>query len=228
MFTYWTSSSLSVPESFPVWQARFPSFRLFGDDDVLHLLPSDELRTLYSQISLPACKSDIARLILLREYGGLYVDSHAGPADGDRLAETLDILSSYELVLFSKAWECKSETDFNLMNTALAARAHTALLDKLIAVVLENLAKQRNMEQQTRKYVPYHLFGLTGTGTIIECFYDQTKKPFDIKPEYRSKIFQYNMPTLESPGFKIYQFYGYRKPGGHWSERQQNELLFTE
>jgi len=226
LFTYWHNSELVLPPSTPAWRERFPDFTVFGDEDVIPLLGSDELRELYMQIGIPACKSDIARLVLLRAYGGLYIDAHAAPAEGDRLAETLDALSFYELLLFSKAWHAKAETDFNLMNTVIAARRHAPALDTLIDAVFANLVRHRQMEREKQNYVPYHLFSLTGTMVMIDCFFAPSPNGYFIRPEFEERVHLYEMTSPTAPGFHLYQFYGYRKPGEHWSERQKHERLF--
>ena len=67
---------------------------------------------------------------------------------------------------------------------------------------------------------------------MLECIFDKTAKnawrlDWDMKPEFRKTIgFRY-MPTESSLGFHIYKFYGYRKEGEHWSERQKHERLFA-
>ncbi len=225
MFTYWNNPELTVPPSLPIWQDRFPAFKVLGDEDVLPLLTSDQLRKLYIKISLPACKSDIARLVLLQKYGGLYIDAHAAPMNGDKLAETLDILSRYELVLFSKAWQAKAENDFNLMNTAIAARRGAPSINHLLSTAFANLFRQYRLEQENG-YVPYHLFNLTGTMVMIDCFFLNTKNGYVIRPELEDMIHLYKMTGPSAPGFELYKFYNYRKLGQHWSERQTRECLF--
>lgn len=63
---------------------------------------------------------------------------------------------------------------------------------------------------------------------MVECIFDQSTRPPSIKPELKEKVLLHVMQTEPSPGFHIYQFYEYRKPGDHWSERQQRERLFKE
>ena len=109
LFTYWTSPTLEEPPSGKAWRVQYPGFRIFCDDDVRPLLSPGHLHH-YDKIALPACRSDLARLVLLREYGGLYVDAHAGPTQGERLAETLDALASVELVFLPGLYEGTSPT----------------------------------------------------------------------------------------------------------------------
>jgi hypothetical protein len=222
MFTYWTGQA-EEPESFDVWRDKYPKFSVFGDEDVLPLLKSDDFRDIYHQIGIPACKSDIARLVLLREYGGLYIDSHMGPSSGSRLAETLEGLARFELILFSKKWE----QGFNFMNGVLAARRQAPVLDLLIDKAFSNLICHKHMEDETSDYVPYNIFSLTGTAVMLEIIFDATAWGV-MKREFKERVDFHVMETGDSPGFHIYQFYGYRKPGEHWSERQQRERLFRK
>ena len=41
----------------------------------------------YQRIRIPACKSDIARLVALYEWGGLYVDCHCGIRDAELIGQ---------------------------------------------------------------------------------------------------------------------------------------------
>ncbi len=226
IFTYWTGSEINTPPSATAWQERYPAFKVFGDQDVLPFLDSPLQRDLYDGITLPAGKSDIARLVLLRAHGGLYLDAHTAPADGDRLAETIEALSSVELILFSKLWMVDGTGGFNLMNTVLAARRHSPLLDALIGAIFTNLRAHREAEDMSSDYVPYNLFKLTGTMVFLEQFFEQSEKSFKIIENFKQQILVHGMKSASSPGFEIYRSYGYRKPGQHWSERQQHERLF--
>jgi hypothetical protein len=225
LFTYWTNPTLDEPPSAKAWRAQYPGFRIFSDDDVRQLLSPTHLH-LYDKIALPACKSDVARLILLREYGGLYIDAHAGPTQGERLAETLDALASVELVLFCRAYMKKSPDETHLMNGAIAGRRHSVLLTQLIDCAFDHLSQQNAAESAASGYVHYTLWGIAGTWILLKCFFDLSLKPNDIKPEFKGMILVRHLATAEEPGFQVYKYYGYRQPGEHWSERQKTECLF--
>lgn len=214
------------PPSVSAWRAIYPNFKVFDDDAVMDLIPSGFTRRLYQQIVLPAAKSDLARLLLLNQFGGLYVDAHTGPSDPGRLVETFDHLSAYELVIYGKQWEIKQAHDFNLMNTVILARAKSSLIQMLIDRVSGNLAQQYDKEQSIGGYSPYSLHDLTGTQVIIKSFFENGVWPPPLAKIFDSKIKIVSMPSAESEGFHIYQFYDYRTPGSHWSEREKVEPLF--
>jgi hypothetical protein len=225
LFSYWTSPTLDEPPSAEAWRAKYPDFRFFRDDDVRPLLSPERLN-LYDRITLPACKSDVARLVLLREYGGLYVDAHAGPTQGERLAETLDALSSFELTLFCRAYEKKSRNEIHLMNGAIAGRRRSELLDRLIDCAFDHLTQQSVAEAAAAGYVRYSLWGIAGTWILLKCFFDLSVEPHEIKPEFRKTILVRHLATAEESGFEVYKYYGYREPGQHWSQREKTERLF--
>lgn len=226
LFTYWVNPTLLEPPSAEAWRLQYPGFRIFCDDDVRPLLSPERLQ-LYDEISLPACKSDVARLVLLREYGGLYMDAHAGPTQPEGLAETIDALASFELVLFCRAYLKKTPDETHLMNGAIAGRRHSLLLDQLIDCAFDHLAKQKAAESATSDYVHYTLWGIAGTWILLKCFFDLSLKPNDLKTEFKDKILVRHLASAGEPGFEVYKFYGYREPGTHWSERQKHERLFV-
>ena len=153
LFTFWTVFSLAVPDSVQAWCKRFPDFVTFKDEDVLPLLDSDHYRDLYKRISIPACKADIARLALLREHGGVYVDLHTGPSDGDALAETIEDLARFDLLLFGKGWE----GSFNFMNSILIARRQAPVLQLILDGAFTNLINHERREANSTEHIPYHV-----------------------------------------------------------------------
>lgn len=215
---------MTEPEAFGVWRERYPSFALFRDEDVLPLLDCDLYRELYKRIRIPACKSDIARLALLREYGGLYVDSHIGPSAGEALAETLSHLARYELILFSQGWS----SGFNFTNGVLAAHRRAPVFDLMIDMAFENLIAHKKREEQTSEHVKYHIFNLTGTQVMVSTMFEHVDGAWGLKPDYRDKVQFHVMESGWSAGFHVYRYQGYRKPGQHWSERQLVERLFED
>lgn len=222
LFTFWAGAASVQPESVGAWRERYPDFAVFNDEDVAPLLDTDEQREIYQKIRIPACRSDVARLVLLREHGGLYLDAHMGPSSGDRLAETLSDLARYDLILFSWGWK----SQFNFMNGVLAARRRAPVLDLLITKAFDNLVAHKRCEDATSEYIKYNIFNLTGTWVMVQCMFQNIGGTWDRKPEYKEKVRFHVMETGSSPGFQIYKFYGYRKPGEHWSERQLSERLF--
>ncbi|ATQ68411.1 MULTISPECIES: glycosyltransferase [Methylosinus] len=222
-FTFWSGLEAHEPEAVHAWRRSYPSFTLFGDADVLPLFDSDAQREIYKKIRIPACKSDVARLALLRHHGGLYVDAHTGPSSSERLAETLGDLARYELILFSKGWE----TNFNFMNGVLAARRRLPIFDRLLERAFDNLVAHKRREAETTGHVEYNIFRLTGTRVMLELMFDNVRRNWEMKPEFRENIHFHVMASDSSPGFQIYK-YRYRKPGAHWSERQLTERLFED
>lgn len=226
LFMYWTSSSAANPASASAWKRLYPEFRLFTDEDVMPLLPKDFV-TIYKSIRLPSAKSDIARLFLLREHGGLYIDAHVGPTSPSQLLETVERLSRFNLILFGKGWVLKDEEDFDLMNGVMAARRHAPELDIVIEEVVGNIKSQWEKERNSPTYHPYNLHVLTGTYVLVQTLFDLTTPP-KIRSEMSNSILVHFMKDNVQSGFSLSAFNGYRKTGLHWSERQTNERLFAE
>jgi hypothetical protein len=227
LFMYWTGNADECPSSVTAWQQLYENFAVYTDDHVIPLLPTG-FRSVYEQIRLPAAKSDLARLLLLREHGGLYVDAHVGPTLPSHLLATLDPLFSHNVILFGKGWAMQKETDFDLMNGVLAARRMAPELNIVIDIVINNILDHQVKENNTPGYVPYSLFSLTGTYTIVRAFFDQVApRPF-LKREFENKIAIHYMKDNRSSGFELAAYYTYRRPGNHWSEREKLERFFRD
>lgn len=226
LFMFWTNPEVKSPSGALAWHKLYPNFKVFSEADVLPLLPST-IAPLWSKIGIPAAKSDLARLLLLREYGGLYVDSHVGPTDPEELVQTIDLLSSYALVLFGHGWDMKSETDFSLTNSVIAARKKAPELDSLISLVCSNIIEQHEKELATDEYVPYDLWGMTGTYPIIQTFFGHNGLRPIIKDEFDGRVCVYFMKDNESSGFQLAANKSYQTANNHWSLRQKTERFFV-
>lgn len=227
LFMYWTNPEIELPPAVNAWRNLYPEFRVFDDNDVEALL-KPEFIPVFRSIRLPSAKSDLARFLLLREHGGFYIDAHMGPTAPARLLETLEKLTAFNLILFGQGWKMKTETDFDLMNGAIAARKGAPELDLAIDRIIYNILDQRKKELQTQDYVSYNLFYLTGTYILLQAFFDDVRPRFRLNHQFESTIFVHFMKDNLQSGFEIGAWNTYRKPDGHWSERQQRERFFID
>lgn len=234
-FTYWTNGSSAIaPEreaDFKAmvadWTSKFPAFRVFSDADVEPLL-DPEFAALFRRIRIPACKSDIARLILLREFGGLYVDAHTGTGHGDVLSRVLELLATRDLILFDKRAVVKTASDKHIVNGAMVARRGAEPLRDVIADIRTNLVRHAAAEAASADYVPYNIFVITGSWSIGTTLFDRGDATLELKAKYADRIHVEPIdPEVRPWPCVFYKFYGYREPGKHWSERQNSERLFS-
>jgi hypothetical protein len=237
-FSYWTNAeqtSASPDSAHPLdamvadWRSKYETFRVFTDADIVDLLSqwSPTLPALFNRIRLPACRSDLARLILLYEYGGLYVDAHVGTASAERLTDVMERLSSKELLLFDRIDQHQWDGDCHIVNYTIGARKHSAALGKVIFTAIRNLERQEAAESVTSDYVQYNIFVLTGPWNISITLFDRSDRNIRLLPEYQSLVHVEALdPQYQPWPFQPYQHYHYRKPGQHWSERQLVEPLF--
>jgi hypothetical protein len=224
---YWTHPDIAEPPAAAAWRAIYPRVRVFSDADVIPLLP-EAFVPVYRSIRLPSAKSDIARVFLLRAYGGFYVDAHVGPTAPSDLLDTLAPLLDHHLILFGKGWAMPLETDFDLMNGVLAAKRGARELDLVIDRLIANVLDHKRKEDATREHVPYSLFGLTGTYVLIQTFFDQVPPRPRIKPDFARTVAVHFMESNHASGFEVAAYYTYREPNAHWSERQNHERFFLD
>lgn len=101
-----------------------------------------ETLMLYKSIKIPASRSDVARLMLLYEYGGVYVDA---AMEALRPVESI-IDSDSELILvrrddFPQYADCPG--DAHIINGILGAIAKCEFIKDAIHLVLDNLRSRR-------------------------------------------------------------------------------------
>lgn len=226
LFTYWMHPEEQNPPSWEEWKTVYPDYKVFRDHEVLDIIDDKELKLYYKKITLPAAKSDIARLILLRKFGGLYMDAHTCPAHMVNLVHTLDYSNSYEMTVFGKKWELQHPNDFNIMNTVILCRKDSCLLDLVLEKIKINLRNQYKKEKNIGGYVDYDIHFVTGTYCFVSVFFDDSVYPPKLKEDFIKKINVDMLDGADSAGFHIYKNYSYRKENSHWSERQKSETLF--
>src|SRR5450759_451634 len=105
VFSYWTGNDHTVHNDLiNEWRAEFPQFKIFADAEVRPLIERyfpDRIE-LYDKICIPAAKSDIARLLLLYEFGGLYIDCHCGISNANGVRTLLSWLSEYDAIFVDR------------------------------------------------------------------------------------------------------------------------------
>jgi hypothetical protein len=233
IFGFWVNSqsSHSNPEDTPAfssWRAEFPDFSLFKDDDVIpHLsLFGDDVCELYNRIRIPACKSDLARLILLYQFGGLYIDAHSGLGSIRALLDLFKLLSDYDVIFFDKVDMHAHESDVRIINGAMCARKRSEIIFKLATRAVINLRQQYVKEKDNLEYQPYNIFTITGAWNISLELFDLKNKTVRLRDDLVENVYVKRIERNADVGFRLHQQYSYRKPGLHWSERQKTERLF--
>lgn len=240
IFGYWTTGprpngAPPPEEAWSEWKSRFAAYRVFGDDEVLPLLRrwGENAASLFDDICIPACRADVARLALLYEHGGLYVDAHSMPGDPEQLALLLTRLSDWELILFDERPNSERHRQLWILNSVLCAQAQSDLLDELVRRAFANLERHREEERRhDPEHVPYEIYNLTGPWMILNVLFDRMPNgDAELKPCYRDRVLILPLPVLERPApasmpVYLYCCGDYRKGRLHWSKREKVEPLF--
>jgi hypothetical protein len=228
-FSYWDKPDLTpVQETLEDWQSHFTDFTIFGDDDVEPIIEDllPQHLDLFRSVRIPTCKSDLALLLLLYKFGGLYVDCHCGVRDADAIRRFLSLLDSSELILYDKDRKKAPRPDREIypLNSILFARARCPIVLAAAGRAFVKLAAHRLIEKE-HGFRPYHIAALSGPDIFSEVLFVDPNSPVSaLKPEWEGRV----RFLQEGDGEPIgrYMHYRYRAPGMHWSERQEHELLF--
>jgi hypothetical protein len=227
IFSYWTDSNHEVHENLiSDWRVDFPNFTIFGDRHVLPLLMRDfpEHVELYNEIRIPTAKSDIALLLLLYEYGGLYVDCHCGIRDAGEIRALLGLLDECDAIFVDRALsqEARPVEQHLLINSIIFSRPRLELMLGACRHALSNLAWQRRAESRDG-FVPYDIWSLSGPWLLTNAVMEPASFYRDVRGQYgkRIKIVREEIAPIARNRYRSYSI-----EGQHWSERQQRERLF--
>jgi mannosyltransferase OCH1-like enzyme len=226
IFCYWHGTERDViREGVNAWRDHFPDFRVVGDSDIESMIVRDFPAYLeaYQNIRIPACKSDIARLIALHEWGGLYVDCHCGIRVAEPIGRLLGHLDTFELIVIDEDPKYRPDDPARLkkpMNGIMFARKNSEIIFEWEKAALRNLASHWTIEKE-RGFCPYCIWNLTGAGVLRDIILDSEKRALKARFAQSVKI----IPKDLSP-VALNVYCSYRQPGMHWHEREVRELLF--
>lgn len=222
-FTYWDSDDFDpIAGHLDQWRSCFPSHAVLTRSEARLLLLDRSPRYLeaFDRIALPACRSDIARLLALEASGGLYVDAHCAVVDHDGVLARLALLEALDLVVSTRF--APNFAKVMPHNSIVWSRPRAAAVTRLLDKALANLATKADRERR-KGFEPYHVWDLTGPGVFWRELFEVETADGRLQPEWAdtvATVFEADNPV------RRHVFIDHRKPGDHWSERQDSECLF--
>lgn len=226
VFTYWDQIDKSPINDFKNhWIEAGYNLRIIGDDEVLSILDEYFPRFIdkYSKISIPACRSDLARILGLYRYGGLYVDSHCGVVDKERFNNLHGKLDSCKIILARQSSRITGLGASPQITNAIivAQRGYEVLLAVAHSIIL-NLVRHHDREVENG-FTPYNILDLSGPVNIENHLFDENKSQFDVCIKYNN---EFMIVDEEEFPVKRYMYPAKLAQSRHWSERQKTDLLF--
>jgi hypothetical protein len=227
VFSYWTTDDQSLlTQAKSEWQAEFPEFKIFGDNDVVPLIERyfPGRTELFKAIRIPTAKSDIARQLLLYEFGGLYIDCHCGIRDADQIRHLLLSLEKVELIFIDRrqSVQPRHPEEHFVLSTIVFSRPRSELIFSICRQAFSNLHWHRKHERENGK-TPYSIHQLGGPALINAIVFQPGSFNRDIRQDYEGRILI--IPEEAAP-IQRGRHRTYGEAGQHWSEREQIEPLF--
>jgi mannosyltransferase OCH1-like enzyme len=216
IYLYWTGST--VPANVQLNVNMFKKINknftvtLVTDDAIIHKCRAEfpELAMLFKLITIPTCKSDIIRLLLLYYYGGIYVDCATTPhASFDTFYQQhkhIDFIISFNY----------NNSDFS--TRILFSKPKILLLKRVLTKIQQNLLDLYNKEKVTNRKVPYNILVLTGTYPFYEILGRNNENKFNIT------YFDDNSTTVKHYGCHLSH---HTNINLHWSKLQDTQKLFS-
>jgi mannosyltransferase OCH1-like enzyme len=226
VLAYWDRDDRSMISQFVAdWSAAFPHLRVAGDEDVVPLIErhASGFVDLYKAIRFPAAKGDVARLLLLYEFGGLYVDCGMGLADlatVKRLLATLEREAEVILVDRGQQWGARPAEAHRLINGIIFSRPRNDLVLAVLRQALANLAAYK--ESEACGSTPISIWRLVGAGVLNRAILTPGNNR-EIQAEYRRRV---RIVREEDVGIVRARYQTYSDPSQHWSNREKVEPLF--
>ena len=191
--------------------------KIITNNSFLELAKKDfpKLVSLFNKITIPTCKSDIARLLIIYYYGGIYIDCNTTPKES-----------------FNNFYEKHKNFDFiisfNYTNNDFSTRIlfsqqKSLVLKAVLNKITQNLTDLYNKEQQTSNHVPYNILVLTGTYPFYDILgRNNCKKTFP-----NIAYFDDASPIIQHYGCNKNHHHG-TNVHNHWSRLQKRQKLFNK
>jgi hypothetical protein len=237
---YWDDLT-NIPKEFQdnidLYKKNYPDFNVeIIIDDKINSIPEVNnifpgLLLLYNKLKIYAAKSDIARLLYLYFYGGIYIDIHV---------EHIFKLNSnniYTLFEKYKNYDCIiARTNKGVFNcTTLISKPYSKLLYNVLCNLIKNLEKHYELERNSIEHISYNILNLTGSSIFFFIL-----KFYELKNIVESDGItnSINFKTYNTACFCCSDYFNYNKVNfnynhgdlkhRHWSEKQKTERLFIE
>lgn len=227
LFSYWSGDDQSIHgDLISEWRSAFPGFRIYGDADLIPLITRyfPEHLEVYQGIRIATARSDIALLLLLFEFGGLYIDCHCGIRDAEEIRLLLQMLETYDAIFVDRvmAQEPRDPDEHLVINSMIFSRPKLTVLFDMCRRALLNLSRQRSLERRNG-FTAYSIWSLTGPGLVTSSLFEPASSNRDLRKglEGRITIIREEVAPISRDRHRVYS-----KLGTHWSVRQQSELLF--
>jgi hypothetical protein len=230
IFAYWDDADVTkIASTIEEWRTRFPQFNVLGDKHIVPLVGRyfPEYIESYSAIRIPAAKADVARLLALYEWGGLYVDCHCGIKDQDALRHLIGKLNEFEAIFLDRRLEMgpRPPGEHLLINAILLGRQKSLLFLMIAREALANLDRQRRIERE-KGFVPYDIWCLSGPGLVNAVVFQPGTGNREIRAELVGRVLI--IPEEAAPIVRDrHRGYTQSVPGSEWSVRQNTEPLFA-
>jgi mannosyltransferase OCH1-like enzyme len=189
------------------------------------------LLSLYNKLNNYAAKSDIARLLYLYFYGGIYLDTHVEhifKLNDNNIYTLYEKHNNYDCII--------ARTSKGVFNcSTLISKPYCQLFYDALCEITKRLEKHYELEKNTSEHIKYNVLQLTGS-TVFDC----------ILKLYKYKNIKDENEIINSEEFKKYNtacyccsdYFNYYKVNfkynhgdskhKHWSEQQKIKKLFIE
>lgn len=226
-FGYWNTDDHSLLPFISLWSHVFDGrYKVTSDKEAISILQKryPDFVDIYKQINIPACKSDLARLLYLYEYGGIYIDMHCVLGNFNKLDLLDKMYDRYSAVFFSYP---VGSNGYHMGNSIILAKRLSPVIRDVLNYAIAKVREQFHKEAADAN-APYNIYDMTGPGNIERIIMGPDAHWQVIVNEYKDLAFCVKMDmTRTGDIFHPFYAYPYRKKGLHWSDRQQKEKLFS-
>jgi mannosyltransferase OCH1-like enzyme len=236
---YWDDLK-NIPKEFVdninLYKKNYPDFKVeIIIDDNINSIPEVNnifpgLLSLYNKLNIYAAKSDVARLLYLYFYGGIYLDTHIEhifKLNSNNIYTLYEKYTNYDCII------AKNNKHFNC--TSLISKPYCKLLYDALCDVKKKLEKHYELENNSAEHIKYNILQLTGSAIFFNILQFYELKNIIEFDEITNSV---NFKKYNTACFCCSDYFNYNKVNfnynhgdnkdKHWSEQQKIKKLFIE
>lgn len=241
---FWDSSDVppDIINNVNQFRIKYPSHNvtIYNDSDIVRIFSEEypDIIALYKKLSIYAAKSDIARILLLIKYGGIYIDTCSSSEPHIKSSISTSLEDIYKGKNFDIYLDRGENNKYGISLGCIIAVQNCKLLKDYLSKIYANLKKHYEKEKSTTHYVSYNIYTMLGIVEMIgllEYTFDNTyrESKLHMYSDLNECFTQYNVCLFYSSKYITYwgKCMNHRHAENmdkHWSRLQKHMRLFSD
>jgi len=186
IFTYWEGEAQELKDFLMRW-LPIGHVKIYTRHDIGAILTNLYERAMFARLRSAAARASVARFLLLREFGGFYVEPNTAPGDPSAIQRLVESLTQFQYVVFVDSESVNDEIP-RVLNSAILSQKHSRVVDLVWNSIYDHLASFDRAEAGSSETLDYDLASLAGSGPVARRLFRSNAKDFELNRFWGSSV----------------------------------------